>query len=70
MAQGAATTRGPFDSEPERDGVNKATSTQGSEGVLCHCSMVSSSSMLMIDVIHGSVGLRGMVTLTSHCSML
>jgi hypothetical protein len=33
-------------------------------------SMVSSSSTLMTDAIHGSVGLRGMVTLTSHCSML
>jgi hypothetical protein len=31
---------------------------------------VSSSSPPMIDAIHGSVGLRGIVTLTSHCSML
>jgi hypothetical protein len=32
------------------------------------CSMVSSSSTPMTVVIHGSVGLRGITTLTSHLS--
>jgi hypothetical protein len=53
-----------------RDDVSKASSTQGSEGDLCRLLDGASRSTPMTNIIQGSVRLRGMVTLTSHCSML